>query len=116
MRCCVTQVLRQKDREREVGDGKGHRANQESFLEEVAFQLNSEALEQTEPGEENPKHRMEEVWQKALDCMRKRRSCGIPGSYFPLCQMKRPRVLSGEEGRSPSCHWYVHLWEQRKKI
>lgn len=45
--------------------------NQEGFSEELAFHLNSEALEQTEPGEENLKHRIKEAWQKVLDCIQK---------------------------------------------
>lgn len=45
--------------------------NQEGVSEKVAFHPNSEALEQTEPGEESPKHGIKEAWQKALDCIQK---------------------------------------------
>ena len=98
MNHCFTKEQPQKDREVKMGARKGHTGNKEGFSEEVTFQLNSEVLERTEPGEINAKRRLEGAWQKALGCMQERWLCGIPGNYCSLCQMERPRVLGGEEG------------------
>lgn len=83
---CATTVIPWKDLEAETGVRKGHVGNQEGFLEDKILHL---IQKWGWGGGENPKYRVEEVWQKALDSMQKKRFCGISESYCPLCKVER---------------------------